>query len=127
MNNDIRDLLHFVSISDQKHAKAKAVDICEKELAKEKNESNKRICRNVIKNINERPQWMELSSKAMGLLLYEDLNTSFDDNLYYFSDEEIALEQRIVRMADACQKLNSAGVRYRNATLLLGPSGSGST
>ena len=68
---------------------------------------------------------MELSSKAMGLLLYEDLNTSFDDNLYYFSDEEIALEQRIVRMADACQKLNSAGVRYRNATLLLGPSGCG--
>lgn len=125
MNNDIRDLLYFVSISDQKHAKAKAIDICEKELTKEKNESNKRICRNVIKNINERPKWMELSSKAMGLLLYEDLNMSFDDNLYYFSDEEIALEQRIVRMADACQKLNSAGVRYRNATLLLGPSGCG--
>ena len=125
MNDDIRDLLYYVSISDQRNAKGKAIEICEKELAKDKNENNKRVCRNVVKNIKERPQWMELSPRAKGLLLYEDLNTSFDDNLYYFGDEELALEQRILSMASTCQKLNSVGIRYRNATLLLGPSGCG--
>lgn len=125
MNDDIRDLLYYVSISDQRNAKGKAIEICEKELAKDKNENNKRVCRNVVKNIKERPQWMELSPRAKGLLLYEDLNTSFDDNLYYFGDEELVLEQRILSMASTCQKLNSVGIRYRNATLLLGPSGCG--
>lgn len=39
MNDDIRDLLYYVSISDQRNAKGKAIEICEKELAKDKNET----------------------------------------------------------------------------------------
>ena len=34
MNDDFRDLLYYVSISDQRNAKGKAIEICEKELAK---------------------------------------------------------------------------------------------
>ena len=125
LNDDIRDLLYYVSISDQKRAKARALVICEKELAKDKNESNKRVCRNVVKNIKERPQIMELPAKAQGLLIYEDVNVSFNDSLYYFDEDELALEKRILTMAKTCQKLNSVGIKYRNATLLTGPSGCG--
>ena len=125
LNDDIRDLLHAVSISDQKRAKSITKVICAKEMAKPGNEANKRLCKSVVDNINNRPQWMELPAKAKQLLIAEDVENTFDDRLYYFAEDELALEQRILSMADTCQKLNSVGIRYRNATLLLGPSGCG--
>lgn len=123
LNDDIRDLLHAVSISDQKRAKSIAKVICAKEMAKPGNEANKRLCKSVVDNINNRPQWMELPAKAKQLLIAEDVENTFDDRLYYLAEDELALEQRILSMANTCQELNSVGIRYRNATLLLGPSG----
>ena len=125
LNDDIRDLLHAVSISDQKRAKSIAKVICAKEMAKPGNEANKRLCKSVVDNINNRPQWMELPAKAKQLLIAEDVENIFDDRLYYFAEDEVTLEQRILSMANTCQKLNSVGIRYRNATLLIGPSGCG--
>ena len=125
LNDDIRDLLHAVSISDQKRAKSIAKVICAKEMAKPGNEANKRLCKSVVDNINNRPQWMELPAKAKQLLIAEDVENTFDDRLYYFAEDELALEQRILSMANTCQELNSVGIRYRNATLLLGSSGCG--
>ena len=125
LNDDIRDLLHAVSISDQKRAKSIAKVICAKEMAKPGNEANKRLCKSVVDNINNRPQWMELPAKAKQLLIAEDVENTFDDRLYYLAEDELALEQRILSMANTCQELNSVGIRYRNATLLLGPSGCG--
>ena len=125
LNDNIRDLLHAVSISDQKRAKSIAKVICAKEMAKPGNEANKRLCKSVVDNINNRPQWMELPAKAKQLLIAEDVENTFDDRLYYFAEDELALEQRILSMANTCQELNSVGIRYRNATLLLGSSGCG--
>ena len=124
LNDDIRELLEAVSLSDQRRAKDKAIAICQKELEKG-SANNKRLCDFVIRNIKNRPQWMEIPARAKDLLIYEDLEQTFDDRLYYFAAEEQELELRILTMTDTCKKLNSVGIRYRNATLLLGPSGCG--
>ena len=101
LNDDIRELLEAVSVSDQRRAKDKAIAICQKELEKG-SASNKRLCDSVIRNIKSRPQWMEIPALAKNLLIYEDLEQTFDDRLYYFSAEEQELERRILMMTNTC-------------------------
>lgn len=61
--------------------------------------------------------------------LFADIEagSDFDDGLYYVSEREQEVEQRILTIQQASEKLQAAGINYRIAVLLQGVSGTGKT
>ena len=69
---------------------------------------------------------MELSPSDRQMFVNDD-SLNIPENMFFLSEREKAVEQRIFTMQAASEKLVSAGIRYRTAVLLSGPSGTGKT
>lgn len=118
-----RDLMHWVAVGDWPNARRVCLTLC----AKETTEKHKKFREDIVERIKNRPNFMDLPMNVKGLLYTEDIGVKFDEGLYYISDREMELVQRLKVMQNTTEALNQVGITYRNAALLFGPSGSGKT
>lgn len=77
--------------------------------------------------LNNDAKALEVPPNLVGILTMEDVSENFRVDRYYLSEREAKAADRIIRMADACGKLDAIGIPYLNATLLCGESGTGKT
>lgn len=126
LNDDLRYLLRQIGRADMNQIKKAAVVFCVNEAAKSRSESNRKFCEETKEKILHSPQFFVMSQDQA---LFADIKDSsdFDDGLYYVSEREQKIVQRILTMQQASEKLQAAGINYRIAVLLQGVSGTGKT
>lgn len=71
--------------------------------------------------------FLELPFDVKGLAEMEDVSISFNENRYFLSKREKEVFENICRMRKVNQKLTELNIRYLNATMLYGESGTGKT
>ena len=125
LNNNIRTLLSCISRSDWDRARQTALVICTDEISRG-SAKNTSFCKTIKERIAHQPQLMELSPSDRQMFVNDD-SLNIPENMFFLSEREKAVEQRIFTMQAASEKLVSAGIRYRTAVLLSGPSGTGKT
>lgn len=126
LNDDLRYLLRQVGRADMEQIKKAAVVLCVNEAAKSKNAKNREFCEEAKEKILHSPQFF-IMSQDQALFADIEAGSDFDDGLYYVSGREQKVEQRILTMQQASEKLQASGINYRIAVLLQGVSGTGKT
>lgn len=125
LNDNIRTLLSCISRSDWDRARQTALVICTDEISRG-SAKNTSFCKTIKERIAHQPQLMELSPSDRQMFVNDD-SLNIPENMFYLSEREKEVEQRIFTMQAASEKLVSACIRYRTAVLLSGPSGTGKT
>ena len=123
LNDNIRTLLSCISRSDWDRARQTALVICTDEISRG-SAKNTSFCKTIKERIAHQPQLMELSPSDRQMFVNDD-SLNIPENMFYLSEREKEVEQRIFTMQAASEKLVSACIRYRTAVLLTGPSGTG--
>lgn len=123
MNEDMRNLIRCLAQGNLKQGRAMAKNICEREKA----EKNQDFCQRMIEKLTPMDTLSPLPSNVRNLLYSDAGGVIYDDELFYISHREMALEEQLMVTQRSTDVLREVGVQYRNAALMFGPSGSGKT
>ena len=124
MNNPLKDLIRAVANNDIQKAKTFARII----INADNTIKNQAYCASMKRMLDSTSlNLMEVPPNLKGLVLMEDVSTSFNEDRYYLSSREKVVFDEIVKMTHVCEKLQEMNIPYLNSTLLYGPSGTGKT
>lgn len=119
-----KEMIRAVAENDIRKAKRCALA----SIAEDATQKNREFCiryRNIL--TSEGSAMISMPSELQDILLCEDPALSFKQNRYYVTKEQTDLAERILRMSVVSQKLMELQVPYKNATLLYGPPGTGTS
>ena len=124
MNEHTKNLIRSVADNDLQKAKAYVKVI----IANEKAASNQVFCQH-ISNKLQTPEanMLELPHDVKALLKMEDVSISFNEARHFLTSREQIVFENICTANEVNGKLSDMGIRYLNATLLYGESGTGKT
>ncbi len=123
LNEDVKSLIRCVADNDFQQAK-RFVGII---INNEKASCNQYFCKIIKNKLETQHNFIELPGDIKGLLKMEDVSTTFNENRYYLTEQEKQLFNQIESANNTNKKLTEMGIRYLNATLLYGESGTGKT
>ena len=123
MNDTIRDLIQYVAENDIAKAKIAAEII----LKADTSAKNRYFCERMLNKLHATPSVMELPSNIRNYARMEDVSLSFREDRYFLSEREEKLFAEIERSVRVNGRLTEMGIRYLNASLLYGESGTGKT
>ena len=122
LNENIKDLIRSVADNDLQKAKVYANII----VSNEKSNNNQNFCRIIKAKLESQHNFIELPFDLKEILKMEDVS-NFNENRYFLSDREREIFNQISIVQNTNNKLSEMGLRYVNATLLYGESGTGKT
>lgn len=123
LNENIKDLIR--SVTDNYLIKAK--QIVKLIISKETATKNEYFCKSITAKLETQHNFIELPYDIKGILKMEDLSTTFNENRYFLTDKEKEVFNQISMAKNTNEKLTEMGIKYLNATLLYGESGTGKT
>ena len=123
MNDHVKNMIHFLAENET----AKAKEIAKIILKEDTSAKNKCFCEAALRKLNAMPTIMELPNNIKHLVRAEDVSDSFMPSRYFLSSREEKLFKEIVRADKLNGVLAEKGIRYLNASLLYGESGTGKT
>lgn len=123
LNENVKKLIRSVADNDLQKAKSYAKIIVNNEKAS----SNQYFCKMIKNKIETQPNFIELPFDLRGMLKMEDVSDTFNENRYYLTDNEKEVFNLISMAKKTNEKLTEIGIRFLNATLLYGESGTGKT
>lgn len=125
MSNNVCSMVEAIGRNDMPSARkcARAV------VAEDASKKNEWFCREYGKKLDpeQNPELLELPFRVKGMLQAENLDETYNEDRYLLSDRDAALVGHMARMRRVSERLEQMGVRYRNAALLHGASGTGKT
>ena len=95
-------------------------------VSNEKSNNNQNFCRIIKAKLESQHNFIELPFDLKEILKMEDVS-NFNENRYFLSDREREIFNQISIVQNTNNKLSEMGLRYVNATLLYGESGTGKT
>lgn len=119
---DIEKLLYQIANNHFSGARETVLSICDKNTS----QKHQSMCAQISRKIREQPALIELNYKTKQMLYEVDAST-FDSDLYFVSDREKELIRRIQTMSATAETMFQAGIKFRNTTLMHGPTGTGKT
>ncbi len=123
LNENIKDLIRSVTDNDL----IKAKQIVKLIISKETATKNEYFCKSITAKLETQHNFIELPYDIKGILKMEDLSTTFNENRYFLTDKEKEVFNQISMAKNTNEKLTEMGIKYLNATLLYGESGTGKT
>lgn len=123
LNENIKNLIRSVAENDIQKARSYAKIIVSNETAA----SNQYFCKMIKNKIETQPNFIELPFDIRGILRMEDVSDTFNENRYYLTKREKEIFDKISIAKRTNEKLTEMGIRFLNATLLYGESGTGKT
>jgi len=95
-------------------------------LKEDETQKNQYFCKQYINTLSNQPTFIELPHNIKHFVSAEDMQM-FNEKRYFLSDREKKMLEHIKRMVLVEQKMNEIGIKYINATILHGESGTGKT
>lgn len=123
LNENIKNLIRSVAENNIQKARSYAKIIVSNETAA----SNQYFCKMIKNKIETQPNFIELPFDIRGILRMEDVSDTFNENRYYLTKREKEIFDKISIAKRTNEKLTEMGIRFLNATLLYGESGTGKT
>lgn len=123
LNENIKNLIRSVAENDIQKARSYTKIIVSNETAA----SNQYFCKMIKNKIETQPNFIELPFDIRGILRMEDVSDTFNENRYYLTKREKEIFDKISIAKRTNEKLTEMGIRFLNATLLYGESGTGKT
>lgn len=123
LNENVKKLIQSVADNDLQKAKSFVKVIISNETAT----SNQYFCKTIKAKLETQHNFIELPYDIKGILKMEDLSTTFNENRYFLTDREREVFNQISMAKNTNEKLTEMGIKYLNATLLYGESGTGKT
>lgn len=123
LNENVKNLIRSVAENDIQEARSYAKIIVSNETAA----SNQYFCKMIKNKIETQPNFIELPFDIRGILRMEDVSDTFNENRYYLTKREKEIFDKISIAKKTNEKLTEMGIRFLNATLLYGESGTGKT
>lgn len=123
LNENVKNLIRSVADNDLQKAKIYAKTIVNNETAA----SNQYFCKMIKNKIETQPSFIELPFDIRGILKMEDVSNTFNENRYYLTDQESKVFNLISMAKITNERLTEMKIRFLNATLLYGESGTGKT
>lgn len=123
LNENIKNLIRSVAENDIQKARSYAKIIVSNETAA----SNQYFCKMIKNKIETQPNFIELPFDIRGILRMEDISDTFNENRYYLTKREKEIFDKISIAKRTNEKLTEMGIRFLNAILLYGESGTGKT
>lgn len=124
MNENLKGLIRSVAENDMQKAKQYVKVI----LANETAQCNRYFVNNIMSKIDSPSlNMLELPQNVKGLLVLEDVSTTFNESRYVLSESGAAVVDKILGIWRTNDKLLEYGIRYLNSSLLYGESGCGKT
>ena len=123
MNDHVKNMIHFLAENET----AKAKEVAKIILKEDTSAKNKYFCEAALRKLNATPTMMELPNNIKHFVRAEDVSASFIPSRYFLSSREEKLFKEIERADRINGKLTEKGIRYLNASLLYGESGTGKT
>lgn len=123
LNKNVKNLIRSVADNALQEAKIYAKIIVDNETAA----SNQYFCKTIKNKIETQPSFIELPFDIRGILKMEDVSNTFNENRYYLTDQESKVFNLISMAKITNERLTEMKIRFLNATLLYGESGTGKT
>lgn len=123
LNENVKNLIQSVVNNDLQKAKSYVKVIISNETAA----SNQYFCKTIKSKLETQHSFIELPFDIKGILKMEDVSTTFNENRYFLTDKEREVFNQISMAKNTNEKLTEMGLKYLNATLLYGESGTGKT
>ncbi len=123
MTSNQLTLVEAVAKNDWAMARIAAIACCTEDTT----QKNAAHCEYYKKMLETAGSMIELPAGLYGLMVLENLSTSFHEDRYYLSERERKVFNSIRRMSNVNERLAALGIPYLNATMLYGPSGTGKT
>lgn len=123
LNKNVKNLIRSVADNALQEAKIYAKTIVDNETAA----SNQYFCKMIKNKIETQPSFIELPFDIRGILKMEDVSNTFNENRYYLTDQESKVFNLISMAKITNERLTEMKIRFLNATLLYGESGTGKT
>ncbi len=123
LTDNQKRLIEAVSSSDLYQAKRAAI-ACVVEDNSKKNEWWRKKHKNLLQNT---PEQLEVPPNLKHILDFSDVSETFLEGRYFLSEREKEVFNHIVSINKTSEKLTELNIRYLNAVLLYGPSGTGKT
>ncbi len=123
LNEDVKSLIRCVADNDFQQARRFAGIIVNNEKAS----CNQYFCKSIKNKLETKHNFIELPCDMKGILKMEDVSNTFNENRYYLTEKEKQLFNQIDATNNTNKKLTEMGIKYLNATLLYGESGTGKT
>lgn len=118
-------LIEAIIRNDMPRARELARMVVDEDTSKK----NERICAEYRKKLDPElnPELVEMPYQIRGMLQAENLDETFRADRYYLSERDATLVHHMTTRRLVAEQLEQMGVRYRNAALLYGASGTGKT
>lgn len=123
LSENVKKLIQSVADNDLQKAKSFVKVIISNETAT----SNQYFCKTIKAKLETQHNFIELPYDIKGILKMEDLSNTFNENRYFLTDKEREVFNQISMAKNTNEKLTEMGIKYLNATLLYGESGTGKT
>lgn len=124
INKNLQSIIRALADNKAHEARALAIEVLEQDTA-DGNRWLRERCLPRLKEINDGP--IELPFQYKAFLTAEEPAKTFRESRYYLSEREAELLRHIERMREVGGKLASMGLRYPNASIMHGESGTGKT
>lgn len=123
MTENTKSLIQAVAYDDM----AKAKKIATLMLKENKTKKDEYFCRSVLKKIQSEPTFIQLPPDISNFAVMEDVSETFIPERYFCSERERKTLSIITRMDKVGKLFDEKRIKYLNATLLYGESGTGKT
>ena len=123
MTENTKRLIQAVAYDDM----AKAKKIATLMLKENKVKKDEHFCRSVLKKIQSEPTFIQLPPDISNFAVMEDVSETFIPERYFCSERERETLSIITRMDKVGKLFDEKRIKYLNATLLYGESGTGKT
>ena len=123
MTESTRELISAVANGDITRAKRAATAI----LSSNTSKKDEQFCKRTLQKIQSQPTLLQLPSNISTFATMEDVPNTFVPERYFLSEREKQLYFEIINADKVGEKLTNMRIRYLNATLLYGESGTGKT
>lgn len=123
MNDHVKNMIRFLAENET----AKAKEVAKIILKEDTSAKNKHFCESTLRKFEAAPTMLELPYNIKNIARAEDVSHSFIESRYFLSPREEKLFEQIMTANRINGKLTEKGIRYLNASLLYGESGTGKT
>lgn len=124
INKNLQSIIRALAENRARDARALAIDVLEQDTA-DGNRWLREHCLPRLREINDGPAELPFQYKAF--LTAEEPAKTFNEARYFLSEREADLLRHIERMREVGGKLAAMGLRYPNASIMHGESGTGKT
>lgn len=123
MTENAKKLISAIAYGDITKAKKAAMPILESNTSKK----DERFCKQILAKLQSEPMMMQLPENISSFATMEDVSQTFIKRRYFLSERENAVFTEIMKADKVGGRLAEKRIRYLNATLLHGESGTGKT